>query len=78
MRDKMTVAKRILNIFTVAVVIALVSCTFISKYIFDMRTPVVSVVKPASMEINGEMYYTQKRGFRRKRRQEIRICSSRA
>ena len=59
MRDKMTVAKRILNIFTVAVVIALVSCTCISKYIFDMRTPVVSVVKPASMEINGEMYYNK-------------------
>ena len=56
MRDKMTVSKRILNIFTVAVVIALVSCTFISKYVFDMRTPVVSVVKPASMEINGESY----------------------
>lgn len=59
MRDKMTVSKRILNIFTVAVVIALASCTFISKYIFDMRTPVVSVVKPASMEINGEMYYNK-------------------
>lgn len=59
MRDKMTVSKRILNIFTVAVVIALVSCTFISKYIFDMRTPVVSVVKPVSMEINGEMYYNK-------------------
>lgn len=59
MRDKMTVSKRILNIFTVAVVIALVSCTFISKYVFDMRTPVVSVVKPASMEINGEMYYNK-------------------
>ena len=59
MRDKMTVSKRILNIFTVAVVIALLSCTFISKYVFDMRTPVVSVVKPASMEVNGEMYYNK-------------------
>ena len=59
MRDKMTVSKRILNIFTVAVVLALVNCTFISKYVFDMRTPVVSVVKPVSMEINGEMYYNK-------------------
>ena len=55
----MTVSRKILCAATVVITLLLIICTIMSKFIFDMRTPVVEVVKPVSMEIAGEMYYNK-------------------